>query len=346
MNAMQVFSAQPWVERLGWTLVHFLWQGLAIAALYAAARRDRAFVQPERTIPSGLRGARGDAGRSLRDLDRDAPVGRGAGGHPSRRPGSFRRSRHGHRLGGLAPIRPRGRFRRMARAVLAVGGRHLARRLDGVLGAPDGRMGSRRAPAVQAGSTRAARMAADPRQARRADRPLSARAVAGLRAGRGAGGRRLASSRGAGAGGSAGRFAGRTDGGAADSRAGAHPPARLPGEHPPERRRGAAVLPSRGVVGVGPHSRRARAVLRRCCRIGHGRRAHVCARPGGAGIVPPGPRGDGRERRLAGGPHRQAAGPVPAGNAIALRVGSHGERDSAGDHGLRAVRPAGCRAAI
>lgn len=39
MNAMQILSAQPWVERLGWTLVHFLWQGLSIAVLYAAARR-------------------------------------------------------------------------------------------------------------------------------------------------------------------------------------------------------------------------------------------------------------------------------------------------------------------
>ena len=39
MNAMQVLASQPWVERLGGTLVHFLWQGLAIGALYAAARR-------------------------------------------------------------------------------------------------------------------------------------------------------------------------------------------------------------------------------------------------------------------------------------------------------------------
>src|SRR5215470_7132628 len=39
MNAMQVLSSQPWVERLGWTLVHFLWQGLSIAVLYAVARR-------------------------------------------------------------------------------------------------------------------------------------------------------------------------------------------------------------------------------------------------------------------------------------------------------------------
>ncbi|HLK65783.1 MAG TPA: hypothetical protein VKU19_20230 [Bryobacteraceae bacterium] len=27
------------MERLGWTLLHFLWQGVAIAILYAAARR-------------------------------------------------------------------------------------------------------------------------------------------------------------------------------------------------------------------------------------------------------------------------------------------------------------------
>ncbi len=39
MNVMQVIASQPWVERLGWTLIHFLWQGLAIAALYEAARR-------------------------------------------------------------------------------------------------------------------------------------------------------------------------------------------------------------------------------------------------------------------------------------------------------------------
>lgn len=41
MDAIQFLSAQPWVERLGWTLVHFLWQGALIAAMYAAARRSR-----------------------------------------------------------------------------------------------------------------------------------------------------------------------------------------------------------------------------------------------------------------------------------------------------------------
>ena len=29
---------QPWTERLGWTLLHFLWQGILVAALYALVR--------------------------------------------------------------------------------------------------------------------------------------------------------------------------------------------------------------------------------------------------------------------------------------------------------------------
>ena len=39
MNVIHLLSAQPWVERLGSTLLHFLWQGILIAALYAAARK-------------------------------------------------------------------------------------------------------------------------------------------------------------------------------------------------------------------------------------------------------------------------------------------------------------------
>ncbi|MGD0500292.1 MAG: M56 family metallopeptidase [Bryobacteraceae bacterium] len=38
MTALGVVLRQPWVARLGWTLVHFLWQGTVIAAAYAAAR--------------------------------------------------------------------------------------------------------------------------------------------------------------------------------------------------------------------------------------------------------------------------------------------------------------------
>jgi uncharacterized protein (TIGR03435 family) len=38
MNAIQILAAQPWVAHLGSTLLHFLWQGILIAALYAIAR--------------------------------------------------------------------------------------------------------------------------------------------------------------------------------------------------------------------------------------------------------------------------------------------------------------------
>ena len=38
MSALPLLSSQPWVERLGWTLVSFLWQGVLIAVLYAAVR--------------------------------------------------------------------------------------------------------------------------------------------------------------------------------------------------------------------------------------------------------------------------------------------------------------------
>ena len=38
MNAIQTLATQPWVGRLGMTLLHFLWQGAIIVAIYAAAR--------------------------------------------------------------------------------------------------------------------------------------------------------------------------------------------------------------------------------------------------------------------------------------------------------------------
>jgi uncharacterized protein (TIGR03435 family) len=40
MNAIRLLSLQPWVANLGWTLIHFLWQGILIAALYAEIRRS------------------------------------------------------------------------------------------------------------------------------------------------------------------------------------------------------------------------------------------------------------------------------------------------------------------
>src|SRR2546428_3064699 len=38
MNPLRDWLAQPLAPRLGWTLVHFLWQGSAIAALFAMAQ--------------------------------------------------------------------------------------------------------------------------------------------------------------------------------------------------------------------------------------------------------------------------------------------------------------------
>src|SRR5262245_20411997 len=39
MNALQLLASNLWIERLGWSLVHFLWEGALIAAAYAFARR-------------------------------------------------------------------------------------------------------------------------------------------------------------------------------------------------------------------------------------------------------------------------------------------------------------------
>ena len=39
MSVTQTLATQPWVERLGLTLLHFLWQGTTIVTIYAAARK-------------------------------------------------------------------------------------------------------------------------------------------------------------------------------------------------------------------------------------------------------------------------------------------------------------------
>jgi beta-lactamase regulating signal transducer with metallopeptidase domain len=38
MNQLTLLFSQPWAERLGWTLLHFIWQGAAIALALAVAR--------------------------------------------------------------------------------------------------------------------------------------------------------------------------------------------------------------------------------------------------------------------------------------------------------------------
>ncbi len=49
MNSLQLLASQPWVERLGMTLLHFVWQGLLIAILYAGARRTVARTSSPQT---------------------------------------------------------------------------------------------------------------------------------------------------------------------------------------------------------------------------------------------------------------------------------------------------------
>lgn len=39
MNTLQLLFAQPWVDRLAWTLIHFLWQGALLAVVFVIARR-------------------------------------------------------------------------------------------------------------------------------------------------------------------------------------------------------------------------------------------------------------------------------------------------------------------
>jgi len=52
MSALRILSTQPWVEQLGSTLLHFLWEGLAIAAVHAVGRRwtERSFRPDARYI--------------------------------------------------------------------------------------------------------------------------------------------------------------------------------------------------------------------------------------------------------------------------------------------------------
>ena len=38
MSEVTAWFMQPWAERLGWTLMHFVWEGAAIAAVLAVAR--------------------------------------------------------------------------------------------------------------------------------------------------------------------------------------------------------------------------------------------------------------------------------------------------------------------
>src|SRR5262249_30745626 len=112
------------------------------------------------------------------------------------------------------------------------------RRMDGGAAASHGGHGARLPPGGPA-----------VRRAALAGRGAPRRDAGGIVPERGAGGDRLAASGSAAAGGACDRADRGTSGSVAAARAGAYSAARLPGESRSERDRGAAVLPSGGVVG-------------------------------------------------------------------------------------------------
>ena len=202
MNTMQVLAWQPWLERVGWTLVHFLWQGLSIAVLYAIARHTAArgwspharyllacaalavMVSAPLVTLCVMRtsGTRPDAYR-IQSTPLAATTTRNA---PTTipLPASLRTT-----ISGVEPAK-----------FPALGRDGLAHRCGGVLGASGGRLGGGCAYAVDAGPACAFGMAGDPRQTRRADWSFSSCPVVGIRTGAGTDGGRLAASGGAGAG--------------------------------------------------------------------------------------------------------------------------------------------------
>ena len=348
MNAIQLLSAQPWVERLGWTLLHFLWQGVLIAAVYAAIRKWIAHsAGPNTTIFAGVRGTRRYGRRSAHHLDPAATDSSRHGPSPGTFRGDFPRCLRGcrHHDDRVAAHR---RTARTAGAPSVVGGGPLARRRDGLLAPLTGRLDLRGAPSLAAGPSRAERMAAGTRPAQDPHTCFAPGPPAGVIAGAGAGGGGLASSRRTGAGWRAGRFAGRADRGASGSRTGAHSPPRLSGQRAAERGRGFAVLPSRGLVGIGPHPHGARAVLRRRGGIRQRRRPDLRPRPGGVGIGASGPfQGcDGRDRRFARAPYRQVVRTVTPRFSDSFRARNHRRRDAPGHHCVCCIWPDGGAAEV
>ena len=163
MSAMQILAAQPWVPRLGWTLLHFLWQGARHRhRLCRRTKVGRAHLRPERPLFARLCGAYGDGHRPPGDLD--APAGTGDGIRCRQLRGAVVR-----RTNRARSIHLPGAYKRRischAWAVSILGGRVLAYRRDRFLAAPAGRLDARRASSLQNGARRVRRMATDARSA-------------------------------------------------------------------------------------------------------------------------------------------------------------------------------------
>jgi hypothetical protein len=143
MNVMQVIASQPWVERLGWTLIHFLWEGLSIAFLYEMVRRGvvrTSSPQARYVVSCAALSAIDD--RPAADLGTHAAGARGYRRRLSRpkwSPGRRHRHRHQPRKH-VARLCPRYRFRRAAATDPVLDRDSLACRRGSVLGAAGGRM--------------------------------------------------------------------------------------------------------------------------------------------------------------------------------------------------------------
>jgi hypothetical protein len=75
MSAIRIMSTQPWVAQLGSTLLHFLWEGLAIAAVYAVGRQStERSVGPNARYLVACVTLAGDGGGAGRDVDRAEPA--------------------------------------------------------------------------------------------------------------------------------------------------------------------------------------------------------------------------------------------------------------------------------
>ena len=153
MNAIQILATQPWVERLGLTLLHFLWQGTIVVTIYAAVRKWGArTLGAERPISSRLCRPNGDGARSNRDLDAAARAVAGI------------RCRHLQRThvrrANSSPFEPSPlRFRvrciaAAARTISVLGGRVLDDRRDRILAAAARWLDTRRTSSLQNGARR------------------------------------------------------------------------------------------------------------------------------------------------------------------------------------------------
>ena len=70
MSALQWIESQTWIDALGWTLVHSVWEGIVVAIALAIVLRD-AIHERERAIcgcivrVAGFAGGRIDHGSSV-----------------------------------------------------------------------------------------------------------------------------------------------------------------------------------------------------------------------------------------------------------------------------------------